>query len=513
MAFAPDGRLFVTEQSGRVRVVRDGAPLATPFLTLPVDATVERGLLGVAFAPDFETSGHVYVYYTRAGPDGPLDQVSRFTASPTQPDVALPASEVVILGGIPSAPFHNGGALHFAADGTLLVAVGDGEDSSEAQLRTSLLGKILRLGADGRIPRDNPFVGEAGTRPEIWAYGFRNPFTFAVEPGSGRVFINDVGVATSEEIDEGAAGGNYGWPGCEGPCGQEHDPIYYYNHSQGCAITGGSFGAGLRFPAELGGSYYFSDFCGRWIRRLTPDLEAVEFARDMDGDAVDIDVGPDGQLYYLSYGLGEVRRIVYIGEGNRQPVAALAASRLGGPAPLTVTLSAEGSQDPDGDPLSFSWDFGDGTAPAAGPARVDHVFAARGPYAPRVTVSDPRGGQASARIRLQVGQPPTARILDPPAGATFRPSQVVRYAGEAEDATGRPLTGDSLVWTIVLHHHPEGDPLHHTHPFLGPLFGASGSFTIPDVLHDTDIFLRLHLSATDADGLSVEVTRDIVPAP
>ncbi len=229
MEFAPDGRLFVCQQSGQLRVIKNGVLLAMPFLTVTPDSNGERGLLGVAFDPNFANNQWVYIYYTVPGSQA-HNRVSRFTASG---DVAVPRSETVILelNGLSTASNHNGGAIHFGLDGKLYVAVGENANSANAQTLANLLGKILRINADGSIPSDNPFYNTAsGVNRSIWALGLRNPFTFAVQPSTGRIFINDVGESTWETINDGVAGANYGWPNCEGACSPTNpnlrDPIY-----------------------------------------------------------------------------------------------------------------------------------------------------------------------------------------------------------------------------------------------------------------------------------------------
>ena len=194
MAFAPDGRLFVALQGGALRVIKNGALLATPFISLSVNASGERGLLGVAFDPDFANNNFIYLYYTTSA--SPIhNRVSRFTANG---DVALSGSELAILYlENLSATNHNGGALHFGPDGKLYVAVGENAVGSNAQALTNRLGKMLRINTDGTIPTDNPFYNTAsGENRAIWTTGLRNPFTFAFQNGTGRLFSNDVGQNT-----------------------------------------------------------------------------------------------------------------------------------------------------------------------------------------------------------------------------------------------------------------------------------------------------------------------------
>ncbi len=215
MEFAPDGRLFVCQQGGALRVIKNGVLLAAPFVSLSVNSSGERGLLGVAFDPNFASNQYVYVYYTTSA--SPIhNRISRFTANG---DVALSGSETVILDleNLTSATNHNGGAIHFGPDGKLYAGVGENAASSNAQTLANRLGKLLRINPDGSIPLDNPFYNTAaGVNRSIWALGLRNPFTFAFQPGTGRMFINDVGEASFEEINDGIAGSNYGWPNTEG---------------------------------------------------------------------------------------------------------------------------------------------------------------------------------------------------------------------------------------------------------------------------------------------------------
>ena len=254
MALAPDGRVFVCEQGGTLRVVKNGTLLTTPFVSVTVSSVGERGLLGVAFDLNFATNGFVYVYYTALTPTI-HNRVSRFTAAG---DVATAGSETIILElETLSATNHNGGAIHFGPDGKLYVAVGENAVGSNAQSLNNRLGKMLRINADGSIPSDNPFFTTAlGANRAIWALGLRNPFTFAFQPLSQNLFINDVGQNAWEEINLGVAGANYGWPTTEGETSDPafRSPIYAYGHSDGCAIAGGAFHYPLtsQFPFRSG---------------------------------------------------------------------------------------------------------------------------------------------------------------------------------------------------------------------------------------------------------------------
>jgi glucose/arabinose dehydrogenase len=324
MAIHPDGRIFVCQQAGALRVIKNGALLATPFTTISVNSSGERGLLGIAFDPNYASNRFIYVYYTTA--TAPIhNRVSRFTADIANQDVAVVGSETILLDldNLSGATNHNGGAMHFGPDGKLYIAVGENANSPNAQTLTNLLGKMLRMNSDGSIPADNPFLGTAtGQNRLIWALGLRNPFTFSFQPGTGRMHINDVGQNTWEEVNVGAAGANYGWPTCEGVCGTPGltNPIYQYaNDGSTCAITGGSFynPTTPTFPAQYIGKYFFADFCGGWLKTLDPlnppaTGTAPDFATGISSP-VDIQTANDGSLYYLARGSNSVFRVQYFG--------------------------------------------------------------------------------------------------------------------------------------------------------------------------------------------------------
>ncbi|HXQ70707.1 MAG TPA: PQQ-dependent sugar dehydrogenase [Pyrinomonadaceae bacterium] len=351
MALAPDGRIFVCQQGGALRVIKNGALLPTPFLTVNVDSQGERGLLGVAFDPNFVSNQLVYVYYTATTPTI-HNRISRFTASG---DVALAGSETIILDlpNLSGATNHNGGAIHFGPDGLLYVAVGDNANGTNAQSLGTRLGKLLRITSTGGIPTNNPFFNTAtGDNRAIWALGVRNPFTFSFQNGSGRMFINDVGENTWEEINDGIAGSNYGWPNCEGFCNPPNanfrDPIFaYMNDANTCAITGGAFYNPQvpQFPSNFVGNYFFADFCGGWIRRLDPaNGNAVsDFATGISSP-VDLQVSADGFLYYLARGTGSVNRIGFQAGGGDTiaPTVAITnpANNASVPRKANVTITA-----------------------------------------------------------------------------------------------------------------------------------------------------------------------------
>jgi glucose/arabinose dehydrogenase len=319
MAFAPDGRLFVAQQNGQLRIIKNGALLVQPFISLAVNYTGERGLLGIAFDPAFASNQFIYLYYTLSS--GANNRVSRFTASG---DVAVAGSEVPILDLDPlsSATNHNGGTLAFGPDGKLYIGVGENANRANSQLLSNYLGKVLRINSDGSVPAGNPFTGP-GAQQRIWGYGFRNPYTLTFQPGTNRLFINDVGENTWEEINSAiVGGGNYGWPNAEGFSSNTayRNPVYAYAHGsaigQGCAITGGTFfnPASTNYPSSYIGRYFYIDFCGNWIDMLTLSGSTAtrsNFASSIAGSPVSIVTGPDGNLYFLSRATSAVYKITY----------------------------------------------------------------------------------------------------------------------------------------------------------------------------------------------------------
>jgi glucose/arabinose dehydrogenase len=330
MEFAPDGRLFVAEQAGKVRIAaKPNGPLVT-FLDISskVDSTGERGLVAVAFDPNFSTNHYVYLHYTRkaTATTSVHNRVVRVTATG---DTVVTGSEKLIFRlDNQDDTHHMGGALDFGKNGKLYISTGDNVGGNTQSLQ-NLLGKILRINKDGTIPTGNPFYASAtGKNRAIWALGLRNPFKFALKPGTNTIFINDVGADAWEEINRGASGANYGWNIYEGPetDPQYVDPIFAYGHGStnttACAITGGTFynPTTVLFPNGYLGDYFFADICSGWIRRLEPSpgggFAASEFATGLERP-IDLEVSQAGELYYLTRGStdspGSVRKIGYAG--------------------------------------------------------------------------------------------------------------------------------------------------------------------------------------------------------
>lgn len=325
-----DARLFIVEQPGRIRILANGQLLARPFLDLQsvVSSGGERGLLSIAFHPQFASNHFFYVDYTDDNGD---TQVVRYTVG-ADSNVANAASAKLILAVPQPYANHNGGHVLFGPDGMLYVPMGDGGDGGDphnnGQSLGTLLGKLLRLDVDHgdpyAIPADNPFVGRAGARPEIWALGLRNPWRIAFDPPSGLLYIADVGQGRLEEIDVVPArdpGLNFGWRLMEGnrcynpsrcdPTGLVR-PTLEYSHAQGCSVTGGVVYRGTRIPALIG-HYVYGDYCSGWIRSFAmeggqvADHRMWQLAEKPSISSFGTD--GEGELYVVDHG-GRVLRVV-----------------------------------------------------------------------------------------------------------------------------------------------------------------------------------------------------------
>ena len=331
---AGDDRLFVVEQGGRIKII-DGAGtvLATPFLNISslTNSGGERGLLGLAFHPDYTNNGYFFVNYTDQSGD---TRVVRYSRSADDPNIADPNSAMQVIFIDQTQGNHNGGCIKFGPDGYLYIGMGDGggagDQPNNSQNTNLLLGKMLRLDVDGEvpyaIPADNPFVGNADVRDEIWAIGLRNPWRFSFDRETGDMWIGDVGQNAYEEIDfqpaDSPGGENYGWrcyeadtpynlSGCNG---EYVFPAYTIPQTPGgpCSITGGFVYRGTAYP-QLVGKYIFADFCSRDFFTIEPDGDGGwtgELIGEYPYSITSFGEGADGELYCTHYA-GQILQVTF----------------------------------------------------------------------------------------------------------------------------------------------------------------------------------------------------------
>ena len=509
LAFTPDGRILVAEKRGVVRLVKDGVKLLQPMWSGEAEVlnNGDRGLLSIAVDPHYATNHYVYLAYAVDPDSNGVDdnddafgRVTRYRTSEADSNVIDPASRTVLIGATWSEGFPSGssshavGALRWGADGSLLVSWGEGAHYTEmdqggidpglfgpgridpnqdigafrAQYVGSLGGKVLRINPEtGRGYTSNPFYdGDlASNRSRIWAYGFRNPFRFCVEPGTGSpdtaaanpgvVCIGDVGWNTWEELDVAARGGlNFGWPCYEGggpqPSYQEAAPAHNgcgnigtadnpsaptppaiaWHHAdstlsipagiKGNCVISGAFYTGAVYPAPYRNRLFFADFGRKWIKVAALDGDhrvsnISDFIAGADGP-VDFEVDPiSGDVHFLAIYTATLYRIRYTGpvQGNSVPVAAASGGPTLGFAPLDLSFSSTGSLDRDNDALTLVWNFGDGTGSTE--ANPRHTYETPGDYDAVLTVTDGHGGLARDTVRVIVGAPthfPATATLD-----------------------------------------------------------------------------------------------------
>jgi glucose/arabinose dehydrogenase len=522
--FLPDGRMLVVELAGTIKVLPPPytQPDPTPFLQLTNigSAGVQQGIYDIALDPDFTTNHYYYVFYTLGSPN--RDRLSRFTANASLTGTIAGSEQVLYQDPQTANAEHHGGAINFGNDGKLYFTTGEHFDASAAQSLSSPRGKIHRINKDGTIPTDNPFYDGSGPHVDsIWALGLRNPYRAYYDAPTGRLLIGDVGgndySTAVEEVDLGAAGANYGWPNCESNCVAPYtNGIYSYAHNgRDSAITGGFVYHGSQFPASYEGAYFFADYTQNWIKFLTFDstgkvkgvfnFEPADGSVDGPyGDIVYLTEGPDGSLYYLdlgysdisgTFGVSKIRRIRYL-QSNQAPIAVVSSNTTSGAAPLTVNFSSAGSSDPEGQPLSYSWTFGDGSTSTA--ANPSHTYAQAGQYTARLSVSDGANTTISTPIVIRAGNPPTPTILSPQDGITFKAGDVISFSGAATDQEDGTLPASAYTWNIDFLH--EG----HVHPGIPQTGVKSGTFTIPTSGHDFsgNTRYRVALTVTDSDGLA-----------
>ncbi|HYD46841.1 MAG TPA: PQQ-dependent sugar dehydrogenase [Terriglobales bacterium] len=615
-AFASDGRIFVAEKSGIIKVFPPGSstPVVFADLRTQVHNAEDRGLLELKLHPSFPATPQVFVAYTldaemggqppRWGEPGETSdpcpapeqggcpasaRLSRLQANGNQS-----AGETVLLENwCQHFPSHSVGGIVFDSAGALYIGAGDSAsafdidygqrgtppnvcgdppgsagsplsipDSRGGALRSQNLGaasfgratfdgKILRVDpATGAALPDNPLFGDPVEGADrIVARGLRQPFRLAVRPGTDEIWLGDVGWGRHEEINRVANPtgevANFGWPCFEGVapqgafsalgldlCEQLYDqpsnhtePFFSYAHTEevtpgdNCpagtsAVTGLTFYQGSHFPEEYAGALFFADY-GRgciWVMPAdgsgAPDRGGLaNFASEVPSP-IDIQAGPDGALYYLDIYGGELRRISYLA-GNRPPTAVIEVSRRSGPLPLRVDFDGSASHDPNGDSLSYRWDFnGDGSIDSTA-ARPRFTYNSAGTYVVALTVSDSRGASNRAALEIFAGADigPNPRILLPDEDLRWQVGDRIDFQGVAEDPQEGDLDPSAFHWSLVLHHCPlAGCHVHLLQDFDGV---ASGSFVAAD--HAYPSHLELKLEVTNSQGLKASTSVMLEP--
>lgn len=524
---APDGRIFITEKDGEIRIVRDGQLLDNPFLKLEVDDSNERGLGHMVLHPDFEQNNYYYVFYSVPGLRH--NRVSRFTANG---DNTIPGSELVLLDlDVLGTDIHNGGDMVFGFDGHLYISTGEGGENWHSNDLSSTNGKVLRIDDEGKAVTDNPWIDlNQGRSDLVYAYGFRNPFTMTINPITGEIFVNDVGGNNYEEINQVVRGGFYGWPVVEGKRTSQivpdeyRDPVFTYGHFNNyCAVVGATFYEPQvqQFPEKYLGRYFYSDYCTGNIRTLDVPSGLDKGTFISDGDrVVDLDVTEDGSLLYLERkGLGDgspedntgsddgvLWKVTYTGSGapfiSIQPKSVLSA--IGEDA--TFTVVATGAM-----PLMYEWTMNDVVLTEHNHPTLDlfNVTLDQDSTTIQVKISNGEGFQLSEEVLLRVTENhrPAPTIQMPVEGALYSGGDLLQFSGQAVDVEDGLLPAEALSWKIDFHHGT------HSHPGMSWTSGvSSGEWTIPTLGEtSTEVWYRFYLKATDSEGFTEVTYRDIFP--
>ena len=547
IAFLPNGDMLISEKgqggengAATIYLVQDvvGDPILTDILTVETNPTGDAGVLGIVPDPNFATNFHFYIYYTTVGSanENPalgtsVNRVSRFTYKPATQKVD-PASEQIILDGIPRGLAHNGGALTFDDDGNLYILTGDyfsfAFKNHPSPNLTLLSGKVLRIRPNSSgytIPNDNPFINTPNARPEIYARGLRSPFRLT-RSTEGDILFGDVGHGKWEEINRIEAGVDYGWPEREGPCpynqqkpcpassADQTDPVIYYPHAvapnvPGGAITGLAFYEGDAFPTEYHDKLFFVDYNNRWMGVTTPDgtmYEAPHFAENI-GRIVDL-AYHDNALYTLDIETGRVLRIFYAGPGQ-PPVATIAADTTFSTEPVTVTFTADNLVSAS-TVANYQWTFGDGAMVTTGVPTVAHRYHIDGDYTASVVIEDTDGqlsAPASVLVQVYTGELPEIALtnLTDAARAQFWGGDLFEYV--AERSTVADLDAQTpYSWRIDLLHN------NHVHPFIVGNEVVSDTFEISAENHNSvSLSYRFQLFMHTASGQTIQSEKTIFP--
>jgi glucose/arabinose dehydrogenase len=514
--------------------------------------------MGVAVDPAFSTNSFIYLFWTfnkhqlcvEHTQQTPVNRVSRFVLG--DDDRVVAGSERVIVDNIPSpSRIHQAGDLRFGSDGFLYVTTGDGGctigsdpprcggENTNSRRLDILNGKVLRVRRDGTVPGSNPFAATTGGRRcgspagvppgtgpcrETFASGFRNPFRFAVRPGTSSFLVNDVGQNTWEEVNALVAGRDYGWNVREGNCVRDsttncgptsyENPIYSYDHADGCAsITGGAFVPEGLWPAPWSGSYLFADYVCGGIYRMAPasggGYTREPFLPDAAG-AVHLAFAPFAggtALYYLDYFGNAVHRVTYGGTGT-----APTASFTNRPAGLQVSFDGGASQDADpGDSIAqYRWAFGDGTTARTTTPTVTHTYATAGTRTATLRVVDSTGLVSAAVSRpVYAGEwPPEVTVAWPATTDRFAVGESVTLTATGHDTEDGTLPGSAITWTAQRRHGT------HFHPYAGPVTGSSFTLTYPapeNLAAAANSSIQVTATVRDSRGLTTSSSRDLLP--
>ncbi|HEX6357513.1 PQQ-dependent sugar dehydrogenase [Actinophytocola sp.] len=535
-AYLPDETILVAGKYGKVMwLPRVGSPVQ--IANLPTNGTGDLGLIGLAVAPDYATSRAVYTARAvsatgpGSGANGVL-RVSRWTAT-TDADgspVGLADEQTVLQ---TYADYHTHGltGLVAAADGTVWISIGDNAEYlgiPRASLRALDLndphGKLLHVNPDGSGVATNPYYDPANPgapRSQVFASGFRSPFRFSLEPGTGRPVLGDVGAGAVEEVNLVTPGNNYGWPCWEG--GQQTGwqeypecagvstakPLYSYPHVGGSAVTGGVFYTGDSYPTQYRGRYFFGDyvdqvlwtldFDGRGV--LTTSPETAGFGNGIGAPVKFGTVPTGGDVVYADIASGKLRRLVYA-PGNSSPDPAITSTVEA--AARTVTFDAAQSTDPNGDPLTYTWNFGDGGTGTG--EQVSHVYpATQESFTVTLTASDPGGATATTTATVYPGNhAPELSLRAPDPAYTYAVGDLVAADASATDAEDGPVT---VTWaTDFVHCVAPADC--HRHPGArqdGPAFRLTFDG------HPGDSRLEVTAFATDSTGAITSSTFVVWP--
>lgn len=509
--FADDGRIFITEKGGNIRLVENGTLLEQPIYTVQTQTSNERGLQGLELDPNFDANGFIYIYYTL-----PFENKNVAVRLTMAGNGIVPGSELELMRfSWMWGAWHNGGGMAFDASGKLIIGTGDGTGFTSSQDLQSSLGKILRINTDGSIPTDNPWYNTfSGELRAIAAIGIRNPYTMAVSPSTGRIFFNDVGNDAFEEVNEYLPGKNYGWHHVEGylngnpaPDTNYMEPIHVYDHQYGCAVVGATFYEPPinQFPTSYFGRYFFMEYCEGKVLSMDPnDFSVAEFATGLDAGYNNLTTGLDGALYLLNFGKGIVSRISFQGQ-NSPPVISIP------PQDQVIALgeSPVFSVDANGTDLSYEWYVNGNLAQSSMLNQFVPASAGLANSGDEITVRvlNSFGAVLSNIATLTVidGTRPGIQFHGMPQ--TYAGGDSIPFEASAFDAEQSAFLPADFSWKIDFYHDD------HSHPIMGSTSGfTSGKYyveTFGEV--DTNVFLRFEVTVMDSSGLSSTDYYDVQP--